>query len=368
MFLQQKKQEEAQTPQPQVSGNYEYFGDPILPTGKHAIDELPERAQALINSIDVNSLPLNADFKSIIEHMQQETALKIAAKEIDKNAIPSRKITDMSQLSAEERHLLSTVLGQARMSSTPVAVAPPDDDVKTFTSPQALFGHVSSRLMSLDAAEVERAEQEEQEESPSPERKSLFTPSPKTRTESQPQPAVSAKTLPPRGMDRCPHCDLSLLNDPLEVTEAQKEKFVLSVVHNQPYSETVSFFGGRVQVTFNSMSTHEHDYVTAINNEVANRNDITPKEKYDFYLRSYFVFGVMELVIGDNRHTFNRLDVSNDIKDGVNLVINRCNEIIEKISNGELFLLLCNEVFKFNMRYRRLVSMGVNSDFWQPIQ
>jgi hypothetical protein len=161
---------------------------------------------------------------------------------------------------------------------------------------------------------------------------------------------------------------MSLYLDPLEVTEEQKTAFMRSVIHNQPYTETLKLFGGNIGVTLNALTTAEQDYLASITEHVSNREDISTRDRYDFYLRSFLVMAMSNLMIGEKNYSFKRVTVDADVESGLNKLLDRYTEVSDKISSGELLTLLCTEAVKFNYRHRRLVSMGLNPDFWGPIQ
>jgi len=367
-------------PEPQnqnifADSRFETYGDNIIPAGKYSPQSLPPETAALINRLDIEALPFNTDMKEIVAKLQQETLTEVVSKGIDVNAVPLKKITNLSQLSAEEQALLKSVLGQVKDEIVAAKIAPPDG-VRTFATAEEFAKHVHNRLASIDVAGY--GEDEVKTPEPVGEKKMLLqepvnmVQSGTAPVEPEEMDSEAAHPLlrkrPPKGMTHCPHCNLSLFLDPAAISDDQKQEFIYSVIHNQPYTETLNFFGDHIKVKFVSLTTYEQDFLTAVNNEIGDRKDVSESAKYDFYLRSYLVFALAELTIAGTVHSFPRLKAVEKISDGVDNVLTRCNEVISKLSGGEILNLLCTEALKFNYRYRRLVVMGLQADFWKPIR
>ena len=347
-----------------TDSQYEFFGDPILPLGPVELEELPAGARELIARIDVDTLPLNAEYKQIIAAIQNETLENLTLKGgVDLESVPVQKITSITQLTPEQQSLLSTVLKDIK-SATSAANVPASDGSgsRSFSSDEALFRHVRDKLLTADAVSEVDADSAPAVQPSKP----LFS-NTTQQTEQQPEPAT-VPSKPPEGMVRCPHCDMNLYLDPLEITATQKKDFLHSVMHNQPYKETHYYFGGNIQVTFKSLSVYEQDFLTNVVAHINERSDVSEKDKCDFYARGYTALSVTSFSIGCDDTTFSSINTECTPAEGVDLVLARCNNIICKIYGNEMLGLLCSEALRFNFRYRRLVAMGFNPDFWKPIQ
>jgi hypothetical protein len=357
--------------QPEEQEGLVTFGDAIIPAGQYTINELPAEVQNLVSQIDFSDLSLNEGYQAILSKMQQETLLNMATKGVDVNAIPTRKVTSISQLSPDEQKLLRTVLGQVKSEEDNKPQPVTDDDVMHFSSPAEMFKHVRQRLAAANA--VSETDEAEATVEPPKQATVLFAPKATENTQQAQNAAVeplasSSKPLPPSTMSRCPHCDLSLFLDPAEYTEDQKNNFLMSVISGQPYTDTVELFGGNIQLTLKALSITETDYLDAASTNITEKTELSVKDKYDFYLRSFLAFSLTKLKTGSKVYEYPAIKCTAVIDDIINNVLERCEQLTSAITSADLFKLMCNEAAKFQFKHRRLVSMGLNSDFWKPIQ
>jgi hypothetical protein len=350
------------------------FGDAIIPSGQHTINELPAEVQNLVSQIDFSDLAINEDYQAILAKMQQETLLNMATKGVDIKSIPTRKVTSISQLSPDEQKLLRTVLGQAKSEEDNKSQPGTEDNVMLFSSPEELFKHVGQQLAKANAANaVDATNTTETSAEPPRQATVLFAPKAAENTRQAQNAAVepvasSSKPIPPSTMSRCPHCDLSLFLDPSEYTEGQKSNFIMSVVSGQPYTDTIELFGGNIQLTLKALSITEMDYLDAASTNIAEKSELSVKDRYDFYLRSFLAFSLTRLKTGSKVYEYPAIKCTAVIDDIINNVLERCEQLTSAITSADLFKLMCNEAAKFQYKHRRLVAMGLNSDFWKPIQ
>lgn len=94
----------------QESPVVEFFGDPILPTGEQEITALPPALQGVLEHIDISSLPVNKDAKEFLAKVQAQVQSAAALTATDLTKVPVQKITHISQLTAEQRAALSSML------------------------------------------------------------------------------------------------------------------------------------------------------------------------------------------------------------------------------------------------------------------
>ena len=67
---------------------------------------------------------------------------------------------------------------------------------------------------------------------------------------------------------------------PPELSEADKEKFLKSVLTDEPFQETVELFDGQLKVTFRTMSVEENNDIV---NQIAKDKDNGIAENSDAY-------------------------------------------------------------------------------------
>jgi hypothetical protein len=121
-------------------------------------------------------------------------------------------------------------------------------------------------------------------------------------------------------------------------------------------------------MTLKALSVTELDYLSAASNSLNDKPDVSSKDKYDFFFFFFLAFSLTQLDIGDKSHRYTPISCTAVIDDIINNVLARCELLMADIVSGDLFNLMCNETAKFQFKHRRLVSMGLNSDFWKPIQ
>jgi len=367
MLLRQQQQVQPVSPQviSQSDNKLESFGSPILPTGQVTLADLPPEAVELIDRIDVSTLPLTTDYKQVVTAIQQKNMERVILKGgIDPDSVQIQKITNIAQLTPEQQSLLLTSLKNIKNKQNTDSVDAAES--KSFSSEQALFAHVANKLSSLDASELE--EMSAGVTAQHVQHKPLLSPNQPTADAVESKHGDIVNLRPTKSMTRCPHCNMSLDLDPLEITDEQKTNFLYSVIHNSPYTETNHYFNGNISVTFRSLNAYEQDFLANITAAVSERKDISEKDKYEFYTRSYMALSVVKLSVVNNVSEFPSISTDCSPDAGVDLVLARCNEIIGKLYGGEMLNLLCAEALKFSFRYRKLVSMGFNPDFWPPIQ
>jgi len=339
-------------------------GSIIPSSGLVNISSLPPHLVSLINNMEVQELEIKDDYKKILDTMKKSTEIAVMASAIDPAALQPKKITSMSQLSAEDRAAVSSLLAQA-----PV-IAPPkrenNKDYRSFSSVSELIEHANKQVQGLNAVTAVIQEEGEKPVPVQPIQVPHTSPEPQV----QPVPTVAPVPTPKaaQNLKRCPHCDMSLLVAAAEFTDKQKEDFVVAVVSNQPYTETLPFFGGNVQAKFKALTTLEQDAIESAVENVNKRTDISAADRFAFYTRSYLAVALTELTLGETPHRFTDVAISDVADETVNAILLRCQALLTLIPNGELFRLLANEAVKFQFKVRQLAAKGLNADFWQPIQ
>ena len=355
----------SQQPQPTVSlGGMEFYGDPILPSGEQSMATVPESLRDVLDRIDINSLPIDVNAKTFLEKIQRQALIATTASAADLGKVPVQKITSLSQLTAEQRAALSSMLGQRSKEEQTSAAAP--DGVSTFGSAEELFAHVGKRMATMNAAAIHQEAvnlaNEPLETKP--------TPAPRPAAEALPRPVTEPASQPvsqsPSGITNCPHCGLSLFVKAEDTTDEQRRNFMVSVLHGQPYTEQLELFGGALAVTFASLTNAQADYLEVLTMNVIARTDVSDLEKSVFFVRAALAMGVIEVRIGDEHYRYHTQVIEENIDNGVDGILGRYAELSARVPVSAVMETLCREVLKFNVRCRTLTAAGMNPDFWKP--
>ena len=378
MLLTQQQKQATPLQEQEADGQ---FGDAFIPAGEYVTSALPPNLIELVNRLDIASLPMGADAKYVLEQIQRETIAHVQSRAVDVRNVPVQKITDLSQLTAEQRSLLSGLIsGEKHKHRAPTASQV--DGVQKFSSPEELFAHVNSRIAQASAVEADNVEVAAQPAAAGggKGKTPLFTQQAAdddSDDEEADEPAVAEpvkrkkKEKPKRpyeGLEKCPHCDLLLADDPVEITDEQIQEFLYSVLHHTSYFEVLELFGGNMKIKMVALTNLQQDYLSSLTETIGAREDLSQRDKYDFYLRSSMVMGVTEVHIADKKWVYRPFDVDGDVQRGIDRVLNRYAEISKQIPAADILNMLCAEVIRFNFRCRTMIAKGLNADFWKPIQ
>jgi len=360
---------------------FTYSGTGIIQSGVYAVETFSDDVRELVQKLDTSKLVLNDNYGKVIEEIQKEILANIATKEIDMEAIPVKKINSLAELSVEDRKLLASFLGEQKLKyeANQEAQRRENEPTMSFDSPAELFKHVGQKLHAANAPQAIKNEAENAvkiEHTTGAETATVAAVAPQVTAKSQPVIASAGEppSAPPSELapfakfGNCPHCNIPLSVDPAEVTAEHKKQFLYSVIHGQPYEETIYLFNDAVKLKVRALNTAEADYLEAVIDKVSLRPELSTKEKFDFYLRAYLAFSIINLDIGKRQYSYSPLNLNGTVDEAVDLVVARCQALVEAVENAELLKLLCSETTKMQFRHKRLVALGLDADFWKPIQ
>lgn len=362
-----KKPEIESTPVKQESG-MEFFGDPILPEGAVQLDALPDSLRDVISRIDVSALPVADDAKEFLKSVQDKAVAAVNSNIIDTKTVPVQKITSISQLTAEQRKALSSMVASG-LEQVNKNKEPELSGVRTFNSSEEMFSHVTEKMANLNAVQREAKEAEDIE----PEKtRPLFSQGRTQKVETEQKTTIdsaqrkAAVEAARSTLTHCPHCKLNLFAPVDETTEEQRRNFMVAALHGRPYTEQFELFGGMLSVRFSALTSFQNDCLISAVTAVNKRKDVSDHDQYEFFVRASSVFTIEAIQIEDELFQFPVIQTNEDATTLVETIILRFTEIADKIPDNAILRTVCEGVLSFLSRCRTLSALGLNSDFWRP--
>jgi hypothetical protein len=153
-----------------------------------------------------------------------------------------------------------------------------------------------------------------------------------------------------------------------EITEHDKQRFVLSVISNEPYTETVSFFGGAIQVTYQTLSAQMIDMLTCALGFVADDQTIPAIMRQSFVIKYSTAAQVAGITFSNGAIALPPITATNDFNKLSESFMNRYNAITKNLASAVVVGALTNNLDAFNHKCRFLSSKAFDENFWKPIQ
>ncbi len=156
-----------------------------------------------------------------------------------------------------------------------------------------------------------------------------------------------------------------------DITDDQKQQFVLSVIARKPYAETIYLFNGSLKATFTVMHVNDSDvFAEVIVSLLKNNNDNNSNYKNLLVDRFLLASVLSKLQIHQMPEPLPVLKLAEckSTDEATKQLMDKVNAITKLLVCNELITAVSRQAVEFLARYRRLAAACASPDFWKPIQ
>jgi hypothetical protein len=312
---------------------------------------LNDDTRKLLQTVDFTGLKLNNTVQKVIDKVQEENNADLdnPLGDLDDSGF-SFKMTKYSDLPPNERAAVNQLLrsimvesGEAGKALNPVNKALKKEIEESAAYMDSLFKNMQKKIKkevtSDDTPQEEKVIAEE------PPKKPIVKKTPSVPDE----PVKEAEKDP-------------------EITEQDKQRFVLSVLNNEPYTETLNLFSDAIQITYQTLSPQMIDMLACALASVTEDTTIPPFLKTSFVSKYSTAVQVEYLVINHSEVVLPSIIPTNDFNSLSEQFLTRYQTLTKALNNVVVFAAINDNLTLFNKKCQFLSSKAFDENFWKPIQ
>jgi hypothetical protein len=325
----------------------------VEPAEDESFDILDANKKDLLRRVDFSGMKLSKPVQRVIDQLQQESDLNLDAPLGESsNAGFSFPMVKYSQLKGEERIAANKILREIALSAddgNQVTTVGPKLQKEINESAEFMNGLFEKLANKVKAGLAEEGVVPSQ---PEP----VNTPEPVREAAPVQQTITQASFTSP-----------AEIPDP-EITDVDKQRFVISVLTNEPYSETISLFNGSMVVTYKALSAQTIDMIACALSVITEDKTIPPFLKTSFVVKYSLAAQISEITIKGHSLTLPTLTPTNDLSDLSDQFLARYNAITKSISNVVIITAITDNMTLFNKKCQILAAKAFDENFWKPTQ
>jgi hypothetical protein len=309
--------------------------------------DLSDDAKELLRQVDFSGLHMNPSVQKVVDQIQQENIDLDTPLGDPANGV-IKKTVKYNDLKGDERTVVNKLLrsvaidvGADKAQNNPdmsPQLAKEAQEASQFMD--VLFDKLRNHINNADNAPQQTAAQPAHQ--PTAQRQA-FTPPPAYK------PAVEAPEEP-------------------EITDQDKQRFIVSILANEPYSETVELFNGSMSVTYKTLNVQTLDMIACALSYITADITVPSLLKTSFVVKYSMAAQIVSIEVNGQQAALPAITPTNDFQKLSQQFLDRYNAITKSIANAPIITAITDNIAVFNKKCQFLSQKAFDENFWTPIQ